>query len=44
MDAYRNSMTTGRDVMVLKPEGDFFKFFESWDGSKSTRQKAGRPE
>ncbi len=44
MDAYRNSMATGRDVMVLKPEGDFFKFFESWDGSKSTRQKAGRPE
>lgn len=44
MDAYRSSMTTGRDVLVMKPEGDFFRFFESWDGSKSTRPKGARPE
>ncbi len=44
MDAYRSSMTTGRDVLVMKPKGDFFRFFESWDGSKSTRPKGARPE
>ncbi len=35
MDAYKNSMSSGSDVMVLKPEGnDFFKYFGSFDGKK----------
>jgi membrane protease subunit HflC len=44
MDAYRNSMTTGRDVMVMKPEGDFFRYFKSWDGSKPVKSRPARPE
>ncbi|MDY6323381.1 MAG: protease modulator HflC [Succinivibrio sp.] len=32
MDAYRSSMTKGRDVLVLKPDSDFFRFFGSFDG------------
>lgn len=36
MDAYKNSMSSGSDVMVLKPEGnDFFKFFGSFDSKKA---------
>ncbi|HIV15510.1 MAG TPA: protease modulator HflC [Candidatus Avisuccinivibrio pullicola] len=27
MDAYRASLTTGRDVLVLKPENEFFRYF-----------------
>ncbi len=35
MDAYKNSMASGSDVLVLKPEGnDFFKYFGSFDGKK----------
>lgn len=44
MDAYKNSMTTGKDVMVLKPDSDFFRFFGSWDGSKVSKPKSGRTE
>lgn len=44
MDAYKKSMTTGKDVMVLKPDSDFFRFFGSWDGSKVSKPKSGRTE
>lgn len=44
MDAYKKSMTTGKDVMVLKPDSDFFRFFGSWDGSKVSKSKSGRTE
>ena len=43
MDAYRNSMTSGNDVMVLKPkDNDFFRFFGSFDGKTATRHAAER--
>ena len=43
MDAYRNSMTSGNDVMVLKPkDNDFFRFFGSFDGKTDTRHAAER--
>lgn len=44
MDAYKKSMTTGKDVMVLKPDSDFFRFFGNWDGSKVSKPKSGRTE
>lgn len=34
MDAYRNSMNSGKDVLVLKPDSEFFKFFDSAKGLK----------
>lgn len=27
LEAYRNSIKNGQDILVLKPEGDFFKYF-----------------
>ena len=43
MDTYRNSMTSGNDVMVLKPkDNDFFRFFGSFDGKTDTRHAAER--
>lgn len=27
LEAYRNSIKSGQDILVLKPEGDFFKYF-----------------
>lgn len=32
LDAYRNSMTQGKDVLVLKPDSEFFRYFNSPDG------------
>ncbi len=34
MDAYRNSMNSGKDVLVLKPDSEFFKFFDNAKGLK----------
>ncbi|NLK85721.1 MAG: protease modulator HflC [Aeromonadales bacterium] len=32
MDAYKNSMTSGKDVLVLEPNSEFFKFFNNNNG------------
>ncbi len=32
LDAYRNSMTSGKDVLVLKPDSEFFRFFNDAKG------------
>lgn len=43
MDAYRNSMTSGNEVMVLKPkDNDFFRFFGSFDGKTGLRHAVER--
>ena len=34
MDAYKNSMTSGRDTLVLEPNSEFFKFFGDSNGAK----------
>ncbi len=36
MDAYKKSMTSGKDVLVLKPDSEFFKFFNNANGAKAT--------
>lgn len=33
MDAYKNSLTTGKDVLVLEPKSEFFKFFNNDNGA-----------
>lgn len=35
MDAYKNSMSSGKDVLVLKPDSEFFKFFNDANGAKN---------
>lgn len=32
LDAYRKSMSKGNDVLVLKPDSEFFKYFNDSDG------------
>lgn len=32
MEAYKKSFDSGRDVMVLKPDSDFFRYFDSQTG------------
>ncbi len=32
LEAYRKSFDSGRDVMVLKPDSDFFRYFDSQTG------------
>lgn len=34
MDAYRKSMASGNDVLVLKPDSEFFRYFNDPDGGK----------
>ena len=34
MDAYRGSLTTGRDTLVLKPDSEFFRFFGDASGGR----------
>lgn len=36
MDAYKKSMSSGKDVLVLKPDSEFFKFFNDANGAKGT--------
>ncbi|SFS39523.1 membrane protease subunit HflC [Succinivibrio dextrinosolvens] len=36
MDAYKKSMTSGKDVLVLKPDSEFFKYFNDANGAKGT--------
>lgn len=36
MDAYKKSMASGKDVLVLKPDSEFFKFFNDANGAKGT--------
>src|SRR5574344_163760 len=35
MDAYKNYMSSGKDVLVLKPDSEFFKFFNDANGAKN---------
>lgn len=35
MDAYKAAISSGDDVMVLKPETEFFKFFNDANGAKA---------
>lgn len=35
MDAYKNSITSGNDVLVMKPDSEFFKFFNQASGGDS---------
>lgn len=39
LEAYRNSFHTKKDVLILKPEGDFFKYFTQAIPSKSKSSK-----
>ncbi len=36
MDAYKKSMASGKDVLVLKPDSEFFKYFNDANGAKGT--------
>ncbi len=36
MDAYKKSMASGKDVLVLKPDSDFFKYFSNANGAKES--------
>ena len=36
MDAYKKSMSSGKDVLVLKPDSEFFKYFNDANGAKGT--------
>ncbi len=36
MDAYKNSMSSGKDVLVLKPDSEFFKFFNNANGANTS--------
>lgn len=35
MDAYRQSMTNGNDILVLDPNSEFFRFFNNSNGKKN---------
>ena len=35
MDAYKNSMSSGDDLLVLEPNTEFFKFFNNDNGSNN---------
>lgn len=34
LSAYKKSMSNGRDVMVIEPDSDFFRYFKNPNGSK----------
>lgn len=36
MDAYKKSMASGKDVLVLNPDSEFFKYFNDANGAKGT--------
>ncbi|MGN0914953.1 MAG: protease modulator HflC [Succinivibrio sp.] len=35
MDAYKNSLTSGKDLLVVDPSSEFFQFFKSSNGKES---------